>query len=538
MKKQKESKRYREQRNKLNADISESRQNALQKVGTFIKRPRRRGVNKNYINNDTMGSKKNLPPPYISAPMPSPIPSALPPKKDYNVLPGSPILPCSPFLSSASAPPIPVNEIGNEKFKRLLYKISKYEKKGIPKDKIYKILDVITTDKVISETKISKQVLKKYYDSGLLFAIDLDHWPSGTIDIIKKIIGLEKQSIPIDEIRLQLYSKIIRNENNLKKDLEKFDINTVEHNRDMSRRAQKIVKLMDRKEWFFRYFDPLLPVDPKTKINCILHIAAHLESSNRDSDSAGDKEDFITVRRAIKYISEQVISKIPGFKLHLIISINGNIDNEKYIKYFDEINGTWLSEKVCCKVFQRPNFGYHWGGFYDVWTRYKETKCDWYVTLESDYRFYHDPWFDLVVKELNKAGPNFLDYGKHQNPRTLQPKKTLGVDIPARQWRNKNNSIKQKPTSDDLIHTCGALHFCKRQLLEEMDNAFGCFTYSMGCNHTIDGIIQGEVAFCQKIGALGYKILSKPIPDMVRALRGADCLKEEFAIIRKEMGEF
>ena len=526
MTKRGESQRYREQRNKLNANIDEGRQNVLRKIAAYRERRGLKTLKFSDINNNMSKKKIYTSPPAEPAPTEPPVPEKI------MTLPGSPIFPPAPL-----PPPGPVILSEKEKFKKLLYNISKREKQGIPKDKIYKIFGIITTDEIISKTKISRQDLKRYYDSELLFAIDLDHWQgTETVYMIKRIRELEKQGVPIDEIRLQLNCV-----NPDKEKFEEFDVDPIEHKQSMSRRSTKIaneIKLMDRKEWFFRYFDPLLVVKPEININCVLHIAVHLEPHKRDSDSDGDKEDFITARRAIKYISEQVISNIQKFKLHLVISINGNIENEKYIKYFNEINGKWLSEKVFCKVFQRPNFGYQWGGFHDVWMRYKETKCDWYVTLESDHRFYHDPWFDLIVKELNKAGPNFLDYGKHQNPRTLQPKKMLGVDIPARQWRNKDNSIKQKPRSDDIIHTCGALHFCKRQLLEEMDNAFGCFTYSMGCNHTIDGIIQGEIAFCQKTAALGRKILSAPIPDMVRALRGAGCLKEEFAIIRKEMGEF
>ncbi len=291
-----------------------------------------------------------------------------------------------------------------------------------------------------------------------------------------------------------------------------------------------------RQVYFWRHFDPLKPVNKSENIDCVLHLPIHVETDSRDSDSSGHLEDFITASRVIKHTVGQKISNKKDFKLHLIISINGNIDTVKYIQYFKKIDNSWLSDKVYCKVFQRPNYGYQWGGFHDVWSRYKESKCNWFITMESDHIFFHDPWFDLATKCMTSA--KIGDFGKHQNPRGVSPVRPVGVDCPVWHWRKGDGSVMKNVKDSNLVHTCGALHFCKREVLQKLDDVFGCFTFSLGCNHTVDGIVQGEIGFCQKITALGYKIISKPIPDLVRAIRGADRLENEYKQIRKEISDF
>ena len=220
--------------------------------------------------------------------------------------------------------------------------------------------------------------------------------------------------------------------------------------------------------------------------------------------------------------------------MDLIISINGDIDKANYIKYFQDIHKKWLSDKVFCKVFQRPNYGYHWAGLHDVWMRYKDTKCKWYVSMECDHRFMYDDWFDKVT-EILKSNASIGGFGKAQNNRMIQPKKIMSVDVPITVWRNGDGSIFHNVSKNHLNHTCGALHFCKREVLEKMDKAFGCFTHSMTINHTVDGIIQGEIAFCQKMKALGYRIESEKIPDLVRPLRGAAAYKPEWEKVWEEI---
>jgi len=42
-----------------------------------------------------------------------------------------------------------------------------------------------------------------------------------------------------------------------------------------------------------------------------------------------------------------------------------------------------------------------------------------------------------------------------------------------------------------------------------MDSIFGCFTNATGCDYYIDGVLSGEVGFCQKATALGYNLFNE-----------------------------
>ena len=280
----------------------------------------------------------------------------------------------------------------------------------------------------------------------------------------------------------------------------------------------------------FRQFDPLKPLGKRngSAINptCILHIAGHVESKNRGDkhqyvDSGGAVEDFLCLKRSVESLKEQTISAAAGFQLELLVSINGYVTDPGFIGWFKSINDTWLNNKIYCKVFQRPNFGYHWAGLHDVWMRYKETNCQWYASLECDHVFMVDAWFDQVTKVM-KHTPKIGLFGKYQRETTVEPGFPIGVQVPANTWRNGNGTVKEKPNSGDLIHTCGAFCMLKREVLEKMDAAFGCFTFAMGINHTVDGCIYGEIGICQKVTALGYSIKGKPIEFLVRPMRGAD----------------
>ena len=61
-------------------------------------------------------------------------------------------------------------------------------------------------------------------------------------------------------------------------------------------------------------------------------------------------------------------------------------------------------------------------------------------------------------------------------------------------------------------HTRGGFHFCRKSLLEKIDKQFGCFTEAKGCDLMIDGILHGEIGFCQKIEATGTGL--HPIDDI------------------------
>ncbi len=313
--------------------------------------------------------------------------------------------------------------------------------------------------------------------------------------------------------------------------------------REKQERDRREGPIVDYKEW--RQFDPLKPINPATRQpHCILHVATHVESHARNKnssqyhDTSGHLEDFLVTKRCIESLQDQTISNQNGFKLELIISINGYITEPKYIEWFEFVNESWLNDKIYCRVFQRPNFGYHWSGFHDVWMRYKETACAFWASLECDHVFMYDDWFDQLKAQFTTR-PEIGLFGKYQNPQTVDPERAFGTIIPPRMWRNSDGKPFENPTNDIMIHTCGAFCMLKREVLQKMDDKFGCFTFGMGIHHTIDGIICGEIGICQKTRALGYDIKGKPLKFLVRPIRGADRWPAEWAKyleMRKEWG--
>ena len=92
---------------------------------------------------------------------------------------------------------------------------------------------------------------------------------------------------------------------------------------------------------FFRVFDPLKPVSGPA-VHCAFHLPVHVEDRERDSDSKGMIEDFIVSRRAIEHFRDYKISNLKSFRLDLIVSVNGNITNKRFIDYFKSIDNQWL----------------------------------------------------------------------------------------------------------------------------------------------------------------------------------------------------
>jgi len=165
--------------------------------------------------------------------------------------------------------------------------------------------------------------------------------------------------------------------------------------------------------------------------------------------------------------------------------------------------------------------GWQWGGFHDVWMRYKDIDCEWYATMEADC-YMSDMWFDRaisfmkpqVIYELSGHLPiGYMgQYSTHFNEHFVPPiienyrKQNVVVD---NIWRDGYNKI-ISPAVNDLCHTRGGFYFCRRDMLEKMDNAYGCFTHSIGNDAEFDGILLGEVGFAQKTTALGYGLYKEP----------------------------
>jgi len=155
-------------------------------------------------------------------------------------------------------------------------------------------------------------------------------------------------------------------------------------------------------------------------------------------------------------------------------------------------------------TFQRPNIGYQWGGLYDIWLRYKDINCGWFGSLEHDHYFRHSEWFDIAMNHMGRQPLNVKNIGMNQTSKSFNPYEYCGKKIPKEAWKDKNNEVIEGIREDDLIHSSGGGYFCHRDLLRDMENAYGCFTFSIDNDYIFDGIVLGEVGFCQKIKSLGY----------------------------------
>jgi len=275
------------------------------------------------------------------------------------------------------------------------------------------------------------------------------------------------------------------------------------------------------KERIFRVFDPL-HIPKINKTDCVLHISSFLQESKEKSDRReGDSpRDFNCIKSLIGEISNQRISNREGFRLDAVISINGHVENQEYIDYLKSINGTVIGNNVHITIFQRPNVGWQWGGFHDVWMRYKDIDCNWYATIESDNYLTQDNWLDIAI-EMSE-GDEYGFFGKHQKDFPIDPYNFSSIAIPSNVWRTGDNKTKNNMVKEDTLHSSGGFFFCKKSFLQKMDEVYGCFTHSMGCNWLFDGIVLGEVIFSHKTRELGYKYSSEKFPYYAKAWRGED----------------
>ena len=240
--------------------------------------------------------------------------------------------------------------------------------------------------------------------------------------------------------------------------------------------------------------------------DCVCHLSVFL--CNNGARREGNAFlDFLCIKKNIELLKTQKISAKDGFKMMLVISINGDIQEEEYIKFFKEINNNIIGNNIHVIVFQRPNIGFQWGGFHDVWLRYQSINCDWYMTVESDVYFKHDTWFDYFIEKMAKnQKTGFL--GQYQDLALSSLEKHIPLTCYDYEcWRNTDNKI-YKPTQKELQHTRGGFYFCRKEFLQKMDAAFGCFTHSFDHDYFYDGVLAGEVGFSQKANVLNYPLFN------------------------------
>lgn len=259
-----------------------------------------------------------------------------------------------------------------------------------------------------------------------------------------------------------------------------------------------------------RDFDPLYPVNSSHISDCVLHMAVCFEprKTHANFEHCVMNGRNLAELDHLKFnidrfnLTEIKNSSNPNWQGDLIISINGFIHDGETLNYLRSIDGSDLKSGLKVKIFQRPNVGYQWGGFYDVWQRYKDATCQYYVSFEEDC-FFSTGWFDRLVKEVQPD--NIGCVGQLPCNKVRQ----IGIwnHVPAIFIRDGSNRHITLPIHiKNSEHTRGAFYFCKKSCLERLDTTFACFTHAMSNNHQIDGVFAGEIGFSQKLAACGYEL--------------------------------
>ena len=255
-----------------------------------------------------------------------------------------------------------------------------------------------------------------------------------------------------------------------------------------------------------RYFDPI--TKPKTDPDLVIHIPVCLEDIKR-REGAGDRD-----IACLKYNIQNFLTLTPSvnhLNIDFVICVNGFI----YYDYIDYLEGLLPTKDFNFRIFQRPNVGWQWGAFYDVWLAYKHSNTKWFMSMEADVFLTKDYWFDYLK--------SFFKSEKVGHVGMVCPESVIGLDggygtvdkIPTRLWKKKTGETKQM-TTQDTLHTRGGWYFCHWRLLNSMENAFGCFSHAMGKDQCMDGVLMGEVGFCQKATELGYKFFAADIQEIMK----------------------
>ena len=257
---------------------------------------------------------------------------------------------------------------------------------------------------------------------------------------------------------------------------------------------------------YYRHIDPL-PRHSTGWSDCVLHLSTFLQTEGRRRIPDATR-DFECLQKNVEQFATWRASQQPGFMMDLVISVNGTIDIQEHLDMLNRINGQMLNPTTRVTVFQRPNIGWQWGGFWDVWLRWKGITCEWWATLENDCHLTDPDWFD-VLQALLLTDPGACWVGMHEGWDGVNPNKFGSCQLPPTTWRGPHNEPLDHFESDTLIHSGGGFYFCRRKVLESFDRTFGCFTHALGCHFQLDGIISGEVAFSQKARALGWHYIAR-----------------------------
>lgn len=260
-----------------------------------------------------------------------------------------------------------------------------------------------------------------------------------------------------------------------------------------------------------RVFDPLKT--SREKYNLVAHIPVCLDNIQRRQ--GGVDRDFRCLKFQINHFKKIIPSSNPNFKMILIISVNGGICSQEYVDYIKSVPKQ-LTPQIETIVFQRPNVGWQWGALHDIWMRYKDS-CDVFSTMECDVYFTQNNWYNRcydVLKKNPRAGFVGQPPGDHTLPNINA---YADFNIPKRVWRDGYNKVIETPTQPISKHSRGGWYFCRKELLQSMDNTYGCFTFALGYENALDGIVLGEVGFSHKTSQLGFNWICQDIVNVFEA---------------------
>jgi len=263
----------------------------------------------------------------------------------------------------------------------------------------------------------------------------------------------------------------------------------------------------NKEHGILRIFDPLQYPD-FDKTDCILNLTVFLENDglrrmdNGYREPTDNKQEMENLKRNIDFFDKSSHSIKKDFSMKLVISVNGHLMDDESINYLKSLDRQKLNDsKVEIIIYQRPNIGWQWGSLWDIWTRWKNVNCEYWVSKECDWHFRLENWYDILKEKLisNKNAAFVSAYERKFKFDPYEYYGPLSIDV----WRDINGKP-FKAKWEDVKHVQPSYYFMRKSFLEKMDKTFGCFTYALGQSYELDAIVYGEMGFSQKTKALGY----------------------------------
>jgi len=262
-----------------------------------------------------------------------------------------------------------------------------------------------------------------------------------------------------------------------------------------------------------RVFDPLQYPTCVWSPDCIMNLTVFLENNalRRDKDGfvvrTNNDRELYHVKKNIEVFDKLSPSTMDDFSMELLVTVNGNLTDERAINYLKSIDDKHISNnRIHIKVWQRPNIGWQWGSLWDIWQRWKGLNTTWWISKECDWHFQVENWYDVLREkfyEAEESGNRICFVSGHERKFDMDPYEYYGP-LDKVVWRDKHNKPLERVSIEDIRHVQPSYYFITKGFLDDMDKSFGCFTAALGKSYELDAICHGEIGFCQKAKVLGY----------------------------------